>query len=138
MSPSILAALLQKALKVRTVAAAGIIFQALVVTLIYTSNNFWVYALPSWGVGFAAVFVHTFLFGYLASLDPSGRVVAANPAVMMTGSMLGPFIGGTLVQYFGYSSIALFVLIWNALILLVCFRRITPVEIRPSTAAVAG
>jgi predicted MFS family arabinose efflux permease len=131
LTPSICAAFLQKYIKVRTVAAAGIIFQAVVVILIYTSKTFLVYALPAWGVGFAAVFVHTFLFGYLAHMDPSGRVVAANPAVMMTGSMLGPFIGGTLVQYIGYQSLAGFVTVWNALILFICFWRIKEVDSSP-------
>ena len=132
LTPSICAAFLQKYIKVRTVAAAGIIFQALIVILIYTSKTFLVFALPAWGIGFAAVFVHTFLFGYLALMDPSGRVVAANPAVMMTGSMLGPFIGGTLVQYFGYQSLAVFVAVWNVLILFICFWKIKEVDSSPS------
>ena len=138
LTPSICAAFLQKYLKVRTVAIGGIIFQALVVILIYTSNSFLMYASPAWGIGFAAIFVHTFLFGYLAHMDPSGRVVAANPAVMMTGSMLGPFIGGTLVQYFGFQSIAIFVAVWNALILFICFWRIKEVELSPSIVTAPG
>jgi predicted MFS family arabinose efflux permease len=131
LTPSIFAAILQKFLRVRTVAMAGIIFQALVVIIIYTSSNFWQYSLVAWGLGFAAVFTHTFLFGYLAHMDPSGRVVAANPAIIMTGSMLGPFIGGTLVTNFGYHAIAYFVVVWNALILFICFRRITEFSLQP-------
>ena len=40
LTPSICAAILQKYIKVRTVAAVGILFQALVVILIYTSKSF--------------------------------------------------------------------------------------------------
>jgi MFS family permease len=137
LTPPILAAILQKYLRVRTVAMAGIIFQALVVIIIYTSSNFWQYALVAWGVGFAAIFTHTFLFGYLAYMDPSGRVVAANPAVIMTGSMLGPFIGGTLVKLFGFPAIACFVFVWNLLILLICFRRIKDVSPEQMSASAA-
>lgn len=41
----------------------------------------------------------------LARLDPSGRALAATPAMMMFGAALGPILGGTLVQTAGYGSL---------------------------------
>ena len=48
------------------------------------------------------IFTHTFLFGLLSRLDPSGRAVAATPAMMMVGSCIGPALGGGLVAGLGY------------------------------------
>jgi predicted MFS family arabinose efflux permease len=54
---------------------------------------------------FVMIFSHVFLFGLIARLDLSGRAVASTPAMVMTGSAIGPFLGGTLVVNFGYTAI---------------------------------
>ncbi len=44
------------------------------------------------------VFTHTFVFGVLSRLDPSGRATAATPAMAMLGSAIGPVLAGTLLK----------------------------------------
>ena len=53
------------------------------------------------------VFTHTFLFGLLARLDPSGRAVAATPAMLMIGAAIGPVLGGTAIQLAGYPGLGI-------------------------------
>ncbi|MEO0439177.1 MAG: MFS transporter [Pseudomonadota bacterium] len=55
---------------------------------------------------FLIVFTHVFAFGFFAEREPSGRAVAATPAMNMMGSAIGPILGGVLVQQFGYQSLA--------------------------------
>ena len=51
------------------------------------------------------IFTHTFAFGLLSKLDPTARALAATPAMLMIGATVGPILGGTLVQSFGYGSL---------------------------------
>lgn len=51
------------------------------------------------------IFTHTYAFGLLSKLDPSGRAVAATPAMLMTGAAIGPLLVGTLIKYSGYHAI---------------------------------
>jgi fucose permease len=48
------------------------------------------------------IFTHIFAFGMFAAQDPSGRAVAATPAMIMTGSAIAPILGGVLVQNLGF------------------------------------
>ena len=41
----------------------------------------------------------------LARLDPTGRAVAATPAMLMVGAAIGPVLGGTLVKAYGYPAL---------------------------------
>jgi hypothetical protein len=70
------------------------------------------------------LFVHTFLFGLLARLDPSGRAVAATPAMVMIGSTVGPLLGGTLVMAVGYRGLGIGVVAFGMLAA-ACFYRMT-------------
>ena len=56
-------------------------------------------------MAFTILFTHTFAFGLLARLDPSGRAVAGTPAMLMVGAAVAPFIGGTLVKFIGFEAI---------------------------------
>jgi hypothetical protein len=78
------------------------------------------------------IFTHTFGFGLLARLDPSGRALAATPAMLMFGAAIGPILGGTLVKAFGYGSIAIAAVLIDALAVW-AFTRIP----RPAGAAMA-
>ena len=51
------------------------------------------------------IFTHTFAFGVLSKLDPTARALAGTPAMLMIGAAVGPILGGTLVQSFGYGSL---------------------------------
>ena len=53
------------------------------------------------------IFTHTFAFGLLARLDPTGRAVAATPAMLMIGAALGPVVGGALGQNLGYGALGI-------------------------------
>lgn len=56
-------------------------------------------------MAFTILFTHTFAFGLLARLDPTGRAVAATPAMLMVGAAIAPFLGGTLVKFIGFGAI---------------------------------
>jgi predicted MFS family arabinose efflux permease len=51
------------------------------------------------------IFTHTFVFGLLSRLDPTGRATAATPAMAMIGAALGPFVGGVLAQNLGFGAL---------------------------------
>jgi predicted MFS family arabinose efflux permease len=103
--PAPLAAVLERRLSPGAVLLAGPIVQAAIALAISTASSFAAYAAPT--VLFAAVmiFTHTFAFGLLSKLDPSSRALAATPATLMIGGAIGPILGGTLVQAFGYHSL---------------------------------
>ena len=46
-------------------------------------------------------------FGLLATLDFSGRSLAATPAMTMAAAALGAQVGGTLVKFLGFGGIPL-------------------------------
>jgi predicted MFS family arabinose efflux permease len=105
--PAPLAAVLEKKLSAKTVVIAGPICQAVIAVAITFGSGFLAYAIPT--VLFAAVmiFTHTFAFGLLSRLDPTARALAGTPAMLMIGAAVGPILGGTLVQSFGYHALGL-------------------------------
>jgi len=103
--PSALAALLEKRWSARRVLLVGPVLQALLVVVIMNSPTFAPYAAAAAVFAAVMIFTHTFAFGVLARLDPSGRALAATPAMMMFGAAIGPILGGTLVQTVGYGSL---------------------------------
>jgi predicted MFS family arabinose efflux permease len=104
-TPAIFAALLEKRLPAIGVACGGALLQGLVAILISWSTSLVPYAGGAIAFPFIMIFTHTFVFGHLARLDPTGRAVAATPAVLMSGSMIGPLLGGILVQNVGYQAL---------------------------------
>jgi predicted MFS family arabinose efflux permease len=105
--PAVLAALLEKRLPARAVLLAGPVLQAAIAIAITHSVVFGPYAFAVSVCAFVMIFTHTFVFGLLARLDPSGRAVSATPAMVMTGAALGPVLGGTLVNAWGYPALGL-------------------------------
>lgn len=103
--PAPLAAYLQKRVKPRTVLVCGPIVQALLALLMTQSQEFIPYVAGALFFAAVMVFTHTFAFGLLAALDPSGRAVGATPAMLMTGAAVGPILGGTVVKLAGYGSL---------------------------------
>ncbi|WP_085026383.1 MFS transporter [Ensifer aridi] len=103
--PSPLAALLQKRLPAALVVQVGPAVQALLALVVTMATSFAIWA-PAAAVFVAVqIFTHTFAFGLLARLDPSGRAVAATPAMLMIGAALGPIIGGFLGEHFGFGAL---------------------------------
>ncbi|MQB37540.1 MFS transporter [Agrobacterium tumefaciens] len=107
MFPALIAAALQKRLPPLVVGIAGAAVQALLSVLITGSNDFLLYAVPSLFFTAVMIFTHTFLFGFLAKVDPSARAAAATPAMTMAGSAIAPLLGGVLSDVIGYHAIGL-------------------------------
>lgn len=100
--PAALAAVLEKRWAARRVLLVGPALQALLVVVIMNSPAFAPYAVAASVFAAVMIFTHTFAFGVLARLDPSGRALAATPAMLMFGAAIGPILGGTLVKAWGY------------------------------------
>lgn len=105
--PSPLAALLEKRLHPERAIVGGTVFHLMLVLLLTQVPRLEVYAFVVAILTTPLLFMHAFLFGLMARLDPSGRAVAATPAILMVGSAIGPALGGTLLVAFGYSGLGL-------------------------------
>jgi predicted MFS family arabinose efflux permease len=124
--PAALAALLQKRVSARRVLLAGPVVQLALAAAIMVSPLFGPYAFGAAFLAAVMIFTHTFAFGLLAQLDESGRALTGTPAMLMVGSAIGPFLGGTLIQIFGYEALAL-AAACLAFVAVFCFARLTPV-----------
>lgn len=105
--PAVLAALLERRWSAGRVVILGPVAQAMLAMTIALGTTFVSYAGAA--IFFAAVmiFTHTFAFGLIARLDPSGRALAATPAMVMAGAAIGPVLGGTLVKWGGYGALGI-------------------------------
>lgn len=131
--PAALAALLEKRWSARAVLLSGPVLQALLVVLIMQSTVFAPYASAAAVFAAVMIFTHTFGFGLLARLEPTGRALAATPAMVMTGAAIGPVLGGTLVKSFGYGCLALAAAVIAA-IAVACFSRLPAPAAAPRSA----
>lgn len=105
--PSPLAALLEKRVSATLVTQAGPAVQAILAIIVTSSTVFPLWA-PAAAIFVAVqIFTHTFAFGLLARLDPTGRAVAATPAMLMVGAALGPIVGGALGENLGFPVLGL-------------------------------
>jgi predicted MFS family arabinose efflux permease len=129
--PAALAAWLEKRWRARNVMLAGPVLQALLAATIMNATVFAAYAAAASVFAAVMIFTHTFAFGLLARLEPSGRALAATPAMLMLGSAIGPVLGGTLVKAFGYGSLGLAAAVVAA-VAVFCFSRL------PSGSAAAN
>ena len=84
---------------------AGPVLQAVLALTLTQTSQFNAYATAAAVFPTVMIFTHTFAFGVLARLDPSGRALAATPAMLMFGAAIGPILGGTLVKAWGYGSL---------------------------------
>jgi predicted MFS family arabinose efflux permease len=125
--PAALAALLQKRLSSRHVLLIGPVVQLSLAAAIMLSPAFGPYALGATFLAAVMIFTHTFAFGLLARLDGSGRALTGTPAMLMVGSAIGPFLGGTLVNGFGYEALVLAAACLAA-VAVFCFARLPSVE----------
>jgi predicted MFS family arabinose efflux permease len=122
LTPAVLAAWLERHIAARRVLLGGALAQAAVACVIAQSSAFAPYAVATAVFAAVMIFTHTFAFGLLARLDPSGRAVAATPAMIMVGAAIGPVAGGTLVKLFGYGSLAAAAVVIAA-VAVTCFLR---------------
>jgi MFS family permease len=101
--PAAVAALLQKRLDPVRVALVAAPLQAALALTVTLSGDFLPYALAGAVYPAVLIFTHTFLFGLIARLDPSGRALASTPAMMMTGSAIGPALAGAVAMRAGFA-----------------------------------
>ncbi|HBU16736.1 MAG TPA: MFS transporter [Gemmobacter sp.] len=106
-TPAAMAALLQHRLPPIPVAVAGAILQAVVACVIVGGTGYPAYLAGVMLFSFVMLFTHTFVFGHLARIEPSGRANAATPAMVMAGSATAPLLGGMLVQISGYGALGI-------------------------------
>ncbi len=121
--PAALAALLEKRWSARRVLLAGPAIQALLSAVIMNATSFHAYAAAASVFAAVMIFTHTFAFGLMARLEPSGRAMAATPAMLMVGAAIGPVLGGTLVKTAGYGSLGLAALLIGT-VAVVCMSRL--------------
>jgi predicted MFS family arabinose efflux permease len=112
--PAALAGFLQKRLKPVRVALVAAPLQAVLAITITLSTDYLHYALAASVYAAVLIFMHTFLFGLIARLDPSGRALASTPAMMMTGSAIGPALAGAVAMRFGFGGQAVLALVVGA------------------------
>ena len=110
--PVALSGFLERHLPAARVVCAGPLIQAIAALAVTQLSAFSVYMVATSILIAVVTFTHVFAFGLLARMDPSGRVVAATPVMVMTGSSIGPLIGGVLAQHISYASLG-----WAALVL---------------------
>jgi predicted MFS family arabinose efflux permease len=134
--PAALAALLQKKLAPRKVLLVGPVVQLALAAIIVISPVFAPYAFAAAFFAAVMIFTHTFAFGLLARLDDSGRALTGTPAMLMVGSAVGPFLGGTLVNAFGYGSLAI-AAACLAVTAVLCFARLPSRDEERGSASLA-
>jgi predicted MFS family arabinose efflux permease len=120
--PAPLAAFLEKRWSANKVVLAGPVIQAALVLTITQAQTFAVYAFAASVFIAVMIFTHTFAFGLVARLDPTGRALAGTPAMLMTGAAIGPILGGTLVKGAGYESLGYAALV-VASVAVICFSQ---------------
>jgi len=100
--PAALAGLLERRLNPVRVALVAAPLQAALALTVTLSTGYVPYALAACVYPAVLIFTHTFLFGLIARLDPSGRALASTPAMMMTGSAIGPALAGSVAMRAGF------------------------------------
>jgi predicted MFS family arabinose efflux permease len=131
--PAALAGLFQRRLSPLTVAIAAPIVQSALAIAITSSMVFPPFAAAASVFAFVVIFAHTFLFGLIARLDPTGRATASMPAVLMIGSALGPALAGTVSQRLGFGGLGISA-VCVAMVGIACFVRAGR-AVRPAPAA---
>jgi predicted MFS family arabinose efflux permease len=103
--PAPAAALLQGRVAATTVVSTMPILQAIFALGITQTSLYPIYVVSGPVMEFNIMFTHTFAFGLLARLDPTGRAVAGTPAMLMAGAAAGPVLGGLLSSSAGFGAV---------------------------------
>ena len=131
--PAPLAAMLERRLPARGVLLCAPVIQAVLAVTAMNASAFAFYAGSTAVIVAIIIFSHTFAFGLLARLEPTGRALSATPAMLMIGAAVGPVLGGTLVKFSGYGAIGVAAVVLAACAVF-CFSRL-PVHTASATAA---
>lgn len=101
------ATILEKRISPLRVVVLGMSVHGILSLVLFNSGAFGPYAI-AYALGTATVlFTHTFAFGLLAHYDPTGRMNALTTTMMMSGSALGPILGGTIAKHVGFPQIGM-------------------------------
>ncbi len=103
----VVAALLQRHVNATRAAMVALTCHAVLTFTAMHAVSYSLFLAASASFVFFIIFGHTFMFGLIARLDPSGRASASTPAMLMIGSAIGPVAGGTFVKYLGYPSLGI-------------------------------
>ena len=132
----IVAALLENAVPRLGAISVALIIHAGICVAASNSPLFLPYAAAGSLLVFMTIFNHTFMFGTIAKLDPSGRAASSTPAMLTLGAAIGPALGGAVVQFVGFTAIG-----WVSAVILVasavCFVAIGSLRasaLQPGTA----
>ena len=101
----IAAALLENVVPRIRAICIGLCIHACFAALASNSPVFLTYAAGGSLLVFMSIFNHTFMFGAISKLDPSGRTASSTPAMLMLGAAVGPALGGAVAQFIGFSAI---------------------------------
>jgi predicted MFS family arabinose efflux permease len=85
--------------------AVGLLIHAVIAVTASNASGFLPYAAAGSLLVFMTIFGHTFMFGTIAHLDPSGRAASSTPAMLTLGASIGPALGGLVVQYAGFAAV---------------------------------
>jgi predicted MFS family arabinose efflux permease len=103
----ILAGLLEKKLVAAPVAVAVLLIHGLCSITLTSTASFWLYSAGFITMIFVTIFGHTFIFGLFARFDPTGRINASTPSMLMLGTAIGPVVGGVVLQRWGFPAMGL-------------------------------
>jgi predicted MFS family arabinose efflux permease len=96
---------LERKVAATAVMISGPALQGILGLTLTQSPMFALYAVAASAFPAVMIFTHTFIFGFLARNDRSTRAVAATPVMAMSGSAIGPLVGGVVAHNLGYASI---------------------------------
>lgn len=131
--PTALAALLEKRLNPKTALLGGAVLQALLVLTVFATTTYLPYSIAGSLVVAVMLFTHVFGFGLLARMETTGRMLAATPAIMMSGGAIGPVLGGTLVKFASYQALGVAAVVMGA-VAFICFTQLPSVGTRRNKA----
>jgi len=101
----IVAAVLENVVPRLTAICIALLVHAVIAVTASTATTFLPYAVAGSLLVFMTIFNHTFMFGTIAKLDPSGRAASSTPAMLTLGAAIGPALGGAVVELFGFPAV---------------------------------
>lgn len=101
----IVAAALENAVPRLTAICVALLIHAGIAITVSTSSVFPPYAVAGSLLVFMTIFSHTFMFGTIAKLDPTGRAASSTPAMLTLGAAIGPALGGAVVQFASFVAV---------------------------------
>lgn len=102
-----IAGFLEKKIRASQAAIGALVAHGILTYAAMNASSYPIFAVAAASFVFFIIFGHTFMFGLISRLDPTGRASSSTPAMLMIGSAIGPVAGGTIVKAMGYPSLGL-------------------------------